>query len=127
MGQRSDRRATAWNYMETLSKCGLGKCLPVGKGKLRRKFVIDLNHPRASLLSDRPEADGFVRADENSLLFRKASSAVYDTIPRKLLTRKMKSDKGLEFRWTVLSDDDIRLLFECIRWLACTGSEPPMT
>jgi len=77
------------------------------------------------LLSDRPDADGFVRADENSLLFRNASPAVYDAVPRKLLKRRMDSNKGLEFRWTALSDDDIRMLFECIRWLACTGGEPP--
>jgi len=109
--------------MAALGAAGLGELVKVSED--RQKLVLHVDHPRALTLSERPEADGFIRADENSLLFRDAAPAVLDAVPRQLLARRMDSDKGLEFRWTVLSDDDIRLLHAIVRWLARTGGRAP--
>ena len=124
MTYRSERRATAWAEMAGLAAAGLGELVEVSQE--RRKLVLHINHPRAALLTERPTADEFLRADEGSLLFRDAAPALIDAIPRQLLARRMNSAKGLEFRWTVLADDDIRLLHALVRWLARTGGSSPV-
>jgi hypothetical protein len=37
----------------------------------------------------------------------------------------MPSDKGIEFRWTSLSADDLIHLFACLRWLIQTAGADP--
>jgi hypothetical protein len=107
--------------MEISAAAGLGPVVEVSAA--RRKLVLRDDHPSARHLSLRPQSDGFVRADEGSLLFRHASRALEDAIPRQLLSRRMESAKGLEFRWTALGPEDVRILFACLRWLAVTAGE----
>lgn len=125
MNDRQRRRAIAWAEMAELAASGLGRLVEVSPA--RRKVVLRVNHPHADLLTTRPEADGFIRADEDSLLFRDAAQSLIDAVPWQIVARQMDSSKGLEFRWTALSNADIRLLHATIRWLAETGGEAPGT
>jgi hypothetical protein len=103
--------------MDRLERLGLGQRSRVSSS--RDKFVLDPGHERAHLLTSRPDADGFIRADEGSLLFRDASDELRSAIPRQLVGRAMQSSsKGLEFRWTQLGPADVRLLFAIVEWLA---------
>lgn len=120
---REERRALAWREMDALAASGLGQIVEVSPA--RRKLMLNLQHPRSALLSDRPEADGFIRADEDSLLVRDASAAVLDAIPRQLLQRRMASAKGLEFKWTTLSGLDVIHICHTVAWLADTGGLGP--
>ena len=110
-------RPIVWDGMDRLEKLGLGQRSRVSSS--RNKFVLDPNHERAHLLTSRPDANGFIRADEGSLLFRDASAELRGAIPRQLTDRAMQgSKKGLEFRWTQLGPADVRLLFAVVEWMA---------
>ena len=117
---RSEKRVLVWQFLQDLSASGLGDAAVVSPQ--RDKLVLDVEYPRASALSDRPDADGFIRADEDSFLFRSASTDLRDLVPAALKARSMASEKGLEFRWTQIDVEDIRLLMALVRWVACRGA-----
>lgn len=110
-----------WQEMAELQRLGMGE--PVRVSELRDKFVLDVNHDRALALTNIPAADGFVRADTGSLLFRNASTRLRQSVPQDLASRAMASRKGLEFRWTQLNDADIKLLFALVVWIATSDRE----
>lgn len=116
MRSRSTKREVAWDEMKILEESGLGYCEVVSD--LRDKFMLHADHPKADKLSRRPEANGFIRADENSLLFRDASDELKGLIPTHLLHSAIESGKGLEFKWTAIENADIRSLFYAARSLA---------
>jgi hypothetical protein len=118
MPAHADLRPVVWEEMRRLEALGLGTA--ERRSEHRERFLLQPGHPRAPVLSTRPEAKGFVRADEGSLLFRDASSQLRDIVPHDLATRAMPPKKGLEFRWTQIGPSDIRLLFELIIWLSST-------
>ena len=80
-----------------------------------------MNHPRATRLTTVPEADGFIRSEAGSLLFRKASVSFIHALPSTLRDSSVQSEKGVSFRWSKLSDDEIRQLFAIVRRLADLG------
>ena len=110
---RSEKRGVVWEEMLTLQTGGLGSRVRVSEQ--RDKFVLNPQHPAATGLTFRPEANGFVRADRGSLLFRNAAASLRSAVPTQLRLRAMKSAKGLEFRWTTLENADLRRLFQVIR------------
>jgi hypothetical protein len=117
---RSTLRELVWAEMQKLQALGLG----VREIKTNRdKFVLHAGHPNATKLATLPEAEGYIRSEPGSLLFRKASFSFQQALPRELRAKATKSDKGLSFHWRDLSDDDIRTLFTIVRQLA--GLEPP--
>ena len=118
MPAHADLRPVVWREMERLARLGLGAAERVSP--LREKFVLNPQHPRAQVLSSRPQSDGFIRADEGSLLFRDASTRLRDLVPQELLSRAMPPEKGLEFRWTKIDEPDIRFMIEAVIWLATT-------
>jgi len=107
--------------MERLEKLGLGTCVKVSD--LRDKFVLRDDLARDKLLTFQPEANGFIRADTDSLLFRKASGYLRTCVPGPLLDRAKATTKGLEFLWTQIDHADVRLLFAIVEWIACTRSD----
>lgn len=56
---RPPLRAVVWSELQCLEIAGLGKRFVVSDQ--RDKFVLDTTSAAASRLSDRPEADGFIR------------------------------------------------------------------
>ena len=116
---RSEKRELVWAEMQVLERLGLGR----REIKTERdKFVLRVNHPRATRLTTVPEADGFIRSEAGSLLFRKASVSFLHALPAMLRDNAVQSEKGVSFRWSKLSDDDIRLLFAIVRNLADLGA-----
>ena len=110
---RTEKRGIAWTQMLALEQAGLGRREPVSDQ--RDKFILNPAHRAASLLTTRPEADGFVRADKQTLLFRNASASLCAAMPAGLRSKRMTSEKGLEFTWRALENADIRALFTVIR------------
>jgi hypothetical protein len=111
--------------MARLEELGLGTCVRVSEH--RDKFVLRTDLPRGMLLTFQPEANGFIRADAGSLLFRKASGYLRTCVPDALLDRAKTSSKGLEFPWTQIDLADVRLLFAIVEWIGCTRSDLPPT
>jgi hypothetical protein len=105
--------------MLRLERDGLGYRERVSSG--RDKFVLHQDHPAATSLSCRPEANGFIRADEASLLFRAASDGLRLQLEAIQPLRAMCSDKGFEMRWSTLEARDIERMFELVRSMARTG------
>jgi hypothetical protein len=101
--------------MQSLQDDGLGKRKVVSAK--RDKFILDVDHAAADRLSSRPDANGFIRADLRTLLFRGASDAL-----RQLLTQphdmSIPSTKGVEFRWNDIDAAAIRRLFAHVAQLA---------
>jgi hypothetical protein len=116
-------RPVVRSEMGRLEELGLGTCVKVSE--LRDKFVLRGDFPRGTLLTFRPEANGFIRADPGGLLFRNASGYLRSCVPDPLLDRAKTSTKGLEFPWTRIDLADVRLLFAIVEWVAFTGSDVP--
>lgn len=116
MSKFDELRPVVWEEMGALEQLGLGFREHVSAG--RDKFVLSATHARATALTDKVEADGFVRADDKSLLFRHASQELRERIPSQIAARAMESDKGLEFRWSQLGPADLRTVFTVVRALA---------
>jgi hypothetical protein len=110
---RSEKRGIAWAGMLVLERAGLGMCERVSDQ--RDKLVLDTAHPAASRLTNQADADGFIRSDKGSFLLRHASASLSAAVRTSVRGRPMKSDKGLEFRWTELENDDIRAIFRIVR------------
>ena len=62
-----------------------------------------------------PEANGFIRADEASLLFSDVSDGLRPQLEAMQLLCAMRSDKGFEMRWSVLEMSDVERMFELVR------------
>jgi len=122
MNQRQEMRDFTWEEMKRLERAKLGRIVPVSDD--RRKLVLDARHPAARRLTTRPEADGFVRADMGSVLFRDASQALRQAVPPELRNRAMPSAKGLEYRWTQLTQSDVRQLVDVVLSLLGTAGQP---
>jgi hypothetical protein len=99
--------------MLRLEQDGLGYRERVSSG--RDKFVLQQDHPAATVLSRRPEANGFIRADDASLLFRAVSDGLRLQLEAIQPLRAMRSDKGFEMRWSALEARDVERMFELVR------------
>jgi hypothetical protein len=119
MTHRSAKRQTVWQEMQLLENAQLGSCQVVSE--LRDKFLIDNALPVARILSCRPEADGFIRSDDDSLLFRYASDELCALLLTPELRQHVKFDKGFELRWTAIDISDINRFFAAIRQLAAVN------
>lgn len=120
---RSQLRAFAWEQIKRLERAGLGEAIEVSS--LRDKLVLQPGHPAATRLTTDPFANGFVRADTGSLLFRNAAPEFIRAVPRVLVQKRMNSMKGLEFRWTQLSEAEILTLADLVlRFAAPRHFEP---
>lgn len=117
-GARTEQRDIVWREMGMLERQGLGIRIQVSAQ--RDKFVLNAGHPRVHRLTGRPEADGFIRADGRTLLFRDAATTLRDAVPGALRARAIASSKGLEFRWSALDNREIRELFGLLSDLAGT-------
>ena len=114
MSHRTLKRQVAWEETQQLQAAQLGECKAVSDD--RDKFVLDETGPSAFRLSRKPEANGFIRADGDTLLFRHPSEALANELVTPKLQAHLKpSPKGLEFRWTGLEVSDIRSLFAKVR------------
>jgi hypothetical protein len=102
--------------MLCLEQEGMGYREQVSLG--RDKFVLQQDHPSATVLSRRPEANGFIRADEASLLFRDVSEGLRLHLEAIQPLRAMRSDKGFEIRWSALAARDVERMFELVRSMA---------
>jgi hypothetical protein len=115
MNERSNKRALVWSKMEALENCGLGTRQFVSDD--RDKFMLNPDHRSAYRLSSRPDANGFIRADSRSLLFRDATDEL-----RRMLTQphdmSFASAKGVEFRWADIDEASIHRFFEHVARLA---------
>lgn len=110
---RPQLRAFLWSEFKRLERAKLGKAAKVSPQ--RDKYVISKGHPAAMRLTSTPDAKGgFIRADTGSLLFRNATREFVDSVPGGLLRKRMDSRKGLEFRWTQLSEAEIRTMVDLI-------------
>lgn len=109
MTERSEKRKLAWDEMKALEDRGLGQRQVVSTD--RDKFVLDPGHRYAYRLTSRPDANGFIRADSRTLLFRAASDELRQVLtqPRDM---SIPSPKGVEFRWSDLDDAALRRFFE---------------
>lgn len=116
MNHRSLKRAVAWEEIKKLEAAGLGRADVVSE--LRDKFLLDVTHREASQLSQRPSADGFIRADKASLLFRNASPRLTEMMSMQIGTRPVKRNRGIELNWSDLDESDIRSLFDAVKRLA---------
>ncbi len=109
MSDRSDKRTLVWEEMKALEDRGLGQRQVVSMD--RDKFMLEPGHRYAYRLTSRPDANGFIRADSRTLLFRAASDEL-----RQVLTqpqdRSIPSAKGVEFRWSDLDEATLRRFFE---------------
>jgi len=108
---RTEKRGIVWQEMRRLEGLGLGT--PEKVSELRDRFVLAPGHPAASKLISK-SGKGFIRADEGSLLFRNASQAFQSSISSGLRAKAMQSEKGLEFRWTQLSNEEILALLDAV-------------
>jgi hypothetical protein len=113
---RTEQRGIVWREMGVLEQQGLGTRVQVSAQ--RDKFVLHPGHPHMWRLTDRPEANGFIRADTRTLLFRDATPTFHQALPGGLRARATASAKGLEFKWRSLGNAEIRELFSLIRKLA---------
>lgn len=115
MDATSEKKDFVWNQMGILEQIGLGERHRVSKS--RDKFILNFEHPSADRLTSRPRANGFIRADSNSLLFHHAAEELRRQVDLSAGTI-ISSDKGLELRWSSLTQDQISRLFEAIRRIA---------
>jgi hypothetical protein len=113
---RPEKREIVWTKLAELERQGLGRREIVSDK--RDKFMVNTMHPRVTRLTTQPDAEGFIRSDTGSLLFRNASASIRMGLPPALKAKAMKSNKGLEFRWSDLEESDIRSLFTIIKDLA---------
>jgi 5-methylcytosine-specific restriction enzyme A len=115
LSERSEKRQIVWDEMLKLEQLGIGKRVFVSV--LRDKFVLNVEFPNVERLTKDPKANGFVRADQHSLLFRYASEELRRKleIPEHLIS---VTKKGLQLRWSVLDEMKIHRLFYVIRTLA---------
>jgi hypothetical protein len=77
--------------------------------------MVNTAHPRVNLLTTRSDAEGFIRSDGGSLLFRYPSATIKMRIPESLKLKAKKSPKGWHFPWGVLHEADIGALFASVR------------
>jgi len=119
---RTELRAFTWEQLKRVEKAGLGEAVEVSAH--RDKLVLYPSHPAAVHLTTAPYADGFIRADKGSLLYRNASPEFIGSVPRSLAVKSMNSAKGLEFRWAQLSEADIRTLTDAVLHLVERWSVP---
>jgi hypothetical protein len=113
---RTEKRGVLWSGMGRLQELGLGRREIVSDQ--RDKFVLDPRHPASGRLTTQLHSDGFIRADRGSLLFRHASQGLRGAVPAGIRAKAMKSDKGLEFRWTRLDNDELRSLMAVVELFA---------
>jgi hypothetical protein len=81
----------------------------------RDKFMLDSNHGAAFLVSRRPDANGFIRADSDSLLFRDASDLLRSRLEAVLPGMAAASEKGYEVRWSAVDSSNIERMFDAVR------------
>jgi hypothetical protein len=111
--QRSLKRQVVWEEMSRLEDMGLGHREMVSV--LRDKFVLDASHSAVTMLTTRPGANGFVRADEDTLLFRAPSENLRHSLTSVKQDLVVNSEKGYELRWSTVDISEIRQMFEAIR------------
>ncbi len=114
MRSRSPKQELVWFGMQMLDATGLGEATEVSEH--RDKFVLNPAHSAARRLTDRPEADGFVRSDKDSLLFRHPSNRFRNRLPESLQAKAMpgSQEKGLEFSWSRINENEIGILFRAV-------------
>lgn len=123
MVERTIKRQVIWEEMGRLAALGVGHRVAVSD--LRDKFVLDPSHPSAYKLSQRPEANGFIRAaDERGLLFRSPSDALQRQLAA-CLSPDIHVDhgKGFGLGWNNVEVEDLRRMFEVVTRLANDGQE----
>ena len=113
---RTQIRQFVWEEMYKLEEIGLGYREVVSK--LRDKFMLSIEHSNADKLSKNPKSNGFIRADDDSLLLRYASDELMSAIPEDIRYLGKSIDKGLEFSWKNLNDNRVRSLFNCVKLIA---------
>jgi hypothetical protein len=99
--------------MGHLQQLGLGRREIVSED--RDKFMIHTVHPRVTRLTTQPDAQGFIRSDGRTLLFRNPSATIKMAMPDSLRSKGKKSKKGLEFSWGMLEEEDIKTPFAVVR------------
>lgn len=112
MNSIAEKKQFVWTEMQKLELTGLGKCERFSD--LRDKFVLNVEHPSASKLTDRPRANGFIRSDTKNLLVRYPSEDLRKQIKTQSGAVK-DSARGIEFRWSTLHLDDISRLFDVVK------------
>ena len=122
---RSVKRQLVWDHMLQLEQDGLGWREVVSQQ--RDKFVLNQQHGAATALSTRIDANGFIRADTNSLLFRDASDTLRAWLEALKPGAASRSDKGYEVRWSVVEASDIARMFEAVRSNAAKVAPTPTT
>lgn len=110
---RPPKREQTWEAMGQLQEMGLGRREVVSDD--RDKFMVNPAHPRVTLLTTQPDADGFIRSDGRSLLLRNPSATVKMGVPNNLTAKVKKSSKGWEFSWGTLEEFEIEKLFAVVR------------
>lgn len=116
MSYRSEKRALVWEEMKKLERVGLGRVEVVSE--LRDKFVLNVEHAQASQLSLRPSAQGFIRADEDSLLFRNASESLKRMMEKDLVSLAVNYERGIEFGWGAVDEPTLLRMFDAVAQLA---------
>lgn len=110
---RSAKRQLVWDHMLQLEQDGLGTGEVVSEK--RDKFLLHTTHGAATALSHNIDANGFIRADINSLLFRHASDLLRSRLEAIKPGAAIRSDKGYEARWSSLEASDITDMFDAVR------------
>lgn len=77
--------------------------------------MLDSGHGAAFLLPRRPDANGFIRADSDSLLFRDASDLLSSRLEAALPGVAAASEKGYEVGWSAVDPGDIERMFDAVR------------
>lgn len=112
MSGRNAKRQLVWDLMLQLEQDGLGDRQQVSDQ--RDKFMLDSAHGAVSLLSRRPDANGFIRSDRDSLLFRDASDVLRGRLEA-VCPRATAGEKGYEVRWSAVDPDSIERMFDAVR------------
>lgn len=112
MSERTLKRQLVWECMLHLEQDGLGHRKQVSA--LRDKFMLDSSHGAAFLLSHRPDANGFIRADSDSLLFRDASDLLHSRLEAVLPGAAAASEKGYEVCWSAVDPGGIERMFDAV-------------
>lgn len=113
MSERDAKRQLVWDRMLQLEQDGLGYRQQVSDQ--RDKFMLDSGHGAVSLLSRRPDANGFIRSDRDSLLFRDASDVLRDRLEAVCPGAATAGEKGYEVRWGAVDPDSIERMFDAVR------------
>ena len=111
--RRSPKRQAVWDEMCKLEKVGLGAREFVSDQ--RDRFMLNIDHGAATLLSTRIHAKGFIRSDLNSLLFRDASEVLRRQLSSVLPNKAFRNNKGFEISWSNVNMSDIVSMFDVIR------------